>query len=94
MSENTEKTESKWLGWNGLLKLVERIKAYDAASLTIAKEYTDEKVAENKVTVDSSLSSTSTNPVQNQALKSKFDEVDSFISQKSQVQIITWEADD
>ena len=35
----------KYLGEIGLNKLVERIKTYDAASLTIAKEYTDQEVA-------------------------------------------------
>ena len=73
----------KYLGEIGLNKLVERIKAYDAASLTIAKEYTDEKFTENKITVDSAISGTSTNPVQNQALKSKFDSVESAIAGKA-----------
>lgn len=52
-------------------------------------------------TVDSELSSTSTNPVQNKTIDAEFEAVstamnalDSAIDTKSQVQIITWEDDD
>lgn len=45
-------------------------------------------------TVDTALSDTSTNPVQNQALKSKFDEVDIALNNKSTVQFVTWESSD
>ena len=76
-------------------------------------------------TVDSALSSTSTNPVQNKVIDAEFEamsdamgalelaidsksdsnhnhdesyytklEIDSALTQKSQVQIVTWEADD
>lgn len=44
--------------------------------------------------VDSSMSSTSENPVQNNVLKMEFDAINNELSQKSQVQIVTWEADD
>lgn len=75
MSENTGNTEKKYLSWSGLTNLVDRIKVYDAASLTLSKEYTDEQVAANKVTVDSSISSDSTNPVESKAIKAEFQEV-------------------
>ena len=44
--------------------------------------------------IDSVMSSTSTNPVQNSVLKMEFDAIDDKISQKTQVEMITWEADD
>ena len=43
-------------------------------------------------TIDSSLSSTSSNPVQNSAVTAKFDELHNVVSHK--VQIITWGDDD
>ena len=51
--------------------------------------------------IDTELSSTSSNPVQNKVINTEFDAVskamgalESSIDEKSQVQIITWGADD
>lgn len=51
-----------------------------AQALTNAKSYTDEKVAANKVAVDSALSATSTNPVENKAVNSAITTATSAIS--------------
>lgn len=67
----------KFLDDKGLKSLAEKIKSYDAASLTLSKGYTDEQIAANKVIVDTALSDTSTNPVQNKALKAEFQAVQS-----------------
>lgn len=44
--------------------------------------------------IDTELSSTSTNPVQNNAIKVELDSINELASQKTQVQFITWEGDD
>lgn len=47
------------------------------------KEYVDGKIEESggtSITIDSQLSSTSTNPVQNKVVKTKFNEVDSWLT--------------
>lgn len=69
--------EKKFLSEDGLRSLVGKIKAYDAASLTLSQQYTDEQVAANKITVDTALSDTSTNPVENKAIKAEFQAVQS-----------------
>lgn len=52
-------------------------------------------------TVDTELSSSSTNPVQNKVLDAEFEaisetmnDINDIVAQKTQVQIVTWEADD
>ena len=84
--------ENKFLNETGLRKLIERIKNLNLDSLNSAKSYTDEKVAANKITVDASLSGTSTNPVQNKTLKSKFDSIDNSVNNKIKMHI--WESGD
>ncbi len=105
---------------------LDKMQKYDA----LIKEEIDERINANKTIVDSALSSTSANPVQNKVLDAEFeaiskamnvydaaldekaniththeisdvnnlqsllDEINDIIAQKSQVQIITWEADD
>lgn len=49
------------------------------------------EVGANKTVVDTELSSTSTNPIQNKAVA---EAVKDMLSQKTQVQIITWEEND
>lgn len=44
--------------------------------------------------VDSSMSATSTNAVQNKVINAEIDRIDNDLAQKSQVQIITWGDDD
>jgi hypothetical protein len=44
--------------------------------------------------VDTELSATSNNPVANSVINTKFDEIIAALSEKSQVQIITWGDDD
>lgn len=46
------------------------------------------------IPVDSSLSNSSENPVQNKLITTKFNDINNTITQKSQVQIIKWEAND
>lgn len=62
-------SEKKYLGSDGLIRLVANL-----INQFANKEHTHP--------VDSELSSTSINPVQNQALKSKFDEVEAAIADK------------
>ena len=45
-------------------------------------------------TVDTSLSDTSENPVQNKVINAEFERINDTLAEKTQVQIITWEADD
>lgn len=52
----------------------------DILILALAKSYTDAKTTEGKVTVDSSLSGTSTNPVQNKIITSEINAVKTDIS--------------
>lgn len=49
---------------------------------------------DTKIMVDTDLSEESVNPVQNKTIKLQFDAIGNNIAQKSQVQIITWGADD
>ena len=105
---------------------LDKMQKYDV----LIKEEIDERINANKTVVDSALSSTSTNPVENKVLDAEFeaistamnvydaalddkadvththeisdvtnlqsllDEINDIIAQKSQVQIITWGADD
>lgn len=69
--------EKKFLNEDGLTHLIGKIKTYDAASLALSQQYTDEQVAANKITVDTALSDTSTNPVENKAIKAEFQAVQS-----------------
>ena len=69
----------KYLGESGLEELINQTKTYDAASLAVAKKYADDQIAANKITVDTALSDTSTNSIQNKVVKAEFDEVRSEI---------------
>lgn len=48
----------------------------------------------NKTVVDTALSSTSTNPVQNKVIKSKIDSIEDTMGTKTQVQFVKWESGD
>lgn len=45
-------------------------------------------------TVDSILSSTSSNPIENKTIKAEIDTINENIDKRCQVQIITWEDED
>lgn len=73
----------------GLGKVIDNIKTM-FAKLSHSHKLSDI----SDYTIDSAMSSTSMNPVQNNVLKMEFDAINNELSQKSQVQIVTWEADD
>ena len=81
--------EQKFLGKLGLSQLITEIKSGFA---NIVHQHTKADITD--LEVDTTLSSTSENPVQNNVLKMEFDAINNELSQKSQVQIVTWEADD
>lgn len=81
--------EKKYLSESGLIKLADLIKAKFAKVV-----HTHTKLDITDLEVDTTLSSTSENPVQNNVLKMEFDAINNELSQKSQVQIVTWGADD
>lgn len=70
--------EKKYVGTEAFIRLVAQLKAGFA---TLTHTHKLEDITD--YTVDSALSGTSTNPVQNQALKSKFDSVESAIAGKA-----------
>jgi len=75
-----------------------RMKVGDGTKTYTQLPFTDEKlralIAANKITVDETLSETSTNPVQNKTLAKKIADLEALLEEKSQVQINIWEAED
>ena len=80
---------SKYLSLAGLQTLLTKLQA------TFAPIEHEHKLSEiTDYVVDKELSDTSTNPVQNKAIKAKIDSLESTATGKTQVQFVKWESGD
>ena len=82
--------EINYVGKTALNRFLEKIRGVFAP---LSHKHSIEDITDLPV-ADASLSATSTNAVQNKVINAEIDRIDSDLAQKTQVQIITWGADD
>ena len=78
-----------YLDLTGLTRFLQKLRTTFAS---LVHTHTKDEITD--LVIDTEMSDTSENPVQNKTINAKLDEINEGLSQKTQVQIITWEAND